>query len=57
MIVVVRQGSINNTVDEVIFNVESYLSCKSYNSVNKVILQHCFEVESNQLVALTEWAL
>ena len=47
----------NKTVGKVMFNVVSASSQKSYNSVNKVILQYCFEADNNQRAALTEWAL
>ena len=50
-------GGGNKMVDEVMFNVVSASSRKSYNSVNKVILQYCFEVDNNQRAALTEWSL
>ena len=50
-------GSRNKRVDEVMLNVVSASSCKSYNSVNKVILQYCFEADNNHRAALTELAL
>ena len=50
-------GGRNKTVGEVMFNVVSDSSRKSYNSVNKVILQYCFEADNDHRAALTEWAL
>ena len=47
----------NKTVGKVMFNVVSASSQKSYNSVNKVILQYCFEADNNQRTVPTEWAL
>ena len=41
-------GGGNKTLDEVILNVVSDISRKSYNSVNKVILQYCFEVDNDK---------
>ena len=46
-----------NTVVEVMFNVVSASLRKSYNYVNKMILQYCFEVYNNQRTVLTEWSL
>ena len=40
MISVVRWGGVNKTVDEVMFNVVSASSLKSYNSENKLIVQY-----------------
>ena len=50
-------GERNNTVDGLMFNMVSYLLRKSYNYVNKVIFQYCFEADNNQRAALTKWAL
>ena len=44
-------GGRNKAVDEVMFNVVSALLLKSYNSVNKFILQYFFEAENYQRVA------
>ena len=48
---------VNNIVDEVMFNVLSDSLSRSYNSVNKLIVQYCFEEENNKHAALIEWAL
>ena len=41
-------GGRNKTVGEVMFNVVSDSSRKRYNSVNRIILQYCFEAINNQ---------
>ena len=50
-------GGVNKTLGEVMFNVVSASSKKRYNSVNKMILQYCFEADNNQRTVPTEWAL
>ena len=57
MILVVRWGGGNNTLDEVMFNLVSASLRRSYNSVNKVVWKYFFKANNNKRAALIECAL